>query len=328
MSCASRIAAATAALALLSAPGIFIPNASAEPGPADLVDALNEAFGKYPHKRAAHPKGVCVTGVFTPSKEAPGLSKAPQFSKPVPVIGRFSLAGGNPEAPDNDKGNPKGLALRFDLGDGASTDLVTISAPVFVANTPQAFLDLLTAVTSGDAGKVKAFFDAHPESKNQGTWLNARPLPASYAGVNYWGVHAFTLTNADGEETVAKFKLLPSSGEITLTDAEAEAKGPNFLADEITARLAKDPARFDVVAIIGQEGDPTDDATALWDEDNREKVSLGEVSIEAIAPEATCDAFSFLPANVADGVAGPSNDPIFAIRSPAYIVSFTRRVAP
>ncbi len=269
-----------------------------------------------------------MTGSFTPSAEAPSLSKAPQFAKTVPVIGRFSMGGGNPKAPDNAKGNARGLALRFDLGDGANTDLVMISAPVFVAKSPQAFFDLLTALASGDKDKVTAFFDSHPESKNQGAWLNARPVPASYGGVNYWGVHAFTLTDADGEETLAKFKVIPSAGEVGLTDAEAQANGTNFYAGELKERLAKGPAAFDLVAIIGQEGDPTDDATALWDEDNREKKPLGKVSIEAIAPDATCDAFSFLPANLAEGVAGPVNDPIFQIRSPAYIVSFTRHLAP
>jgi catalase len=33
----------------------------------------------------------------------------------------------------------------------------------------------------------------------------------------------------------------------------------------------------------------------------------------------------FLPGNVVDGIAGPTNDPVFAARSPAYIVSLTRR---
>jgi catalase len=33
-------------------------------------------------------------GTFTPG--APRLSKAPQFAKPVPIVGRFSLGGGNP----------------------------------------------------------------------------------------------------------------------------------------------------------------------------------------------------------------------------------------
>jgi hypothetical protein len=44
--------------------------------------------------------------------------------------------------------------------------------------------------------------------------------------------------------------------------------------------------------------------------------------------DATCNAFSFLPANVPDGIVGPTDDPIFAVRSPAYVVSLIRRKAP
>jgi hypothetical protein len=40
------------------------------------------------------------------------------------------------QAPDNVKGNVRGLAVRFDLGQGATIDLVMISAPVFFVKTP------------------------------------------------------------------------------------------------------------------------------------------------------------------------------------------------
>ena len=49
---------------------------------------------------------------------------------------------------------------------------------------------------------------------------------------------------------------------------------------------------------------------------------------EQVAPDAICDAFTFLPSNLAEGITGPADDPIFLIRSPAYLVSFTRRLAP
>jgi len=55
--------------------------------------------------------------------------------------------------------------------------------------------------------------------------------------------------------------------------------------------------------------------------------ALGKITIEALAPDATCDGGMFLPGNVVDGIAGPSNDPVFAARSPAYAVSFGRRQA-
>jgi catalase len=247
----------------------------------------------------------------------------------VPVTARFSLGGGNPSAPDNAQDNVRGLAVKFDLGDGASTDIVTISAPVFFVQTPALFVEFLKTVGSGDQDKIKAFFAAHPESTRQNAWLTSHPVPASYAGVGYWGVHAFTFTNAAGEATLVKYKLIPEAGELGLTPEEAQAKGPDFYAGEIKERLAKGPAAFDLVAIMGKDGDQTSDPTLRWDdEDNRPTTPLGKISIEAIAPEATCNAFSFLPGNVVDGIAGPPNDPIFQARSPAYIVSLTRRLAP
>src|SRR5262249_35661869 len=69
--------------------------------PTDLVDALNGLFGKHAGDRAAHTKGICLTGKFTPSAEAPKLSKAAHFAKEVPIRARFSLGGGDPKAPDN-----------------------------------------------------------------------------------------------------------------------------------------------------------------------------------------------------------------------------------
>lgn len=322
---ATRFAVSILGLSLFAA---VQPAAAADPTPVDLVDALNGVFGKHAGMRAAHTKGFCVTGQFTPSAEAATLSKAPHFAKAVPVTGRFSLGGGNPQAADDEKGNVRGMALRFDLGGGASTDLVMISAPVFFVQTPALFVEFLQTVGSGDKAKLDAFFAAHPESTRQAAWLNGHPVPASYAGVGYWGVHSFTFTNAKGESALVKYKAIPDAGELGLTDDEAKAKGDNFYDDEMKDRLAKGPVSFELVAIRGKDGDPTNDPTLRWEgEDQRATTPLGKVSINALAPNATCDAFSFLPGNVVDGIAGPANDPVFQARTPAYIVSLTRRKA-
>lgn len=79
-----------------------------QPSPVDLVDALNGLFGKHTGDRAAHTKGICLSGTFTPSAEAPKLSKAAHFGKQVPIRARFSLGGGNPNAPDNAQDNVRG----------------------------------------------------------------------------------------------------------------------------------------------------------------------------------------------------------------------------
>jgi catalase len=319
---------ALSAFVALALCGSTLAAIAQQPTPADLVDALNAVFGKHAGDRAAHTEGICLTGTFTPSAEAPKLSKAAHFAKQVPIRARFSLGGGNRNAPDNAQDNVRGLAVKFDLGNGASTDIVTISAPVFFVKTPELFVEFLKTVATGDKDKLNTFFAAHPESTRQNAWLMSHPVPASYAGVAYFGVHGFNFTNAAGERTLVKYKLIPEAGELGLTPDEAKAKGPDFLAEALKERLAKGTVVFDLVAIMGKTGDQTSDPTLRWDdEDNRPTTTLGKISITAIAPQETCDAGVFLPGNVTDGITGPSDDPIFAVRSPAYIVSFTRRKA-
>jgi len=304
-----------------------VSSAYAEADAESLINALNSVFGKHEGVRAAHTNGICVKGSFTPTPEAASLSKAPHFSRPgpFPVIGRFSMGGGDPAAPNTQKDNVRGLALHFNFDKDNTTDLVMISAPIFVAKDPDQFLALLTAVATKDKDKIGAFFKANPESTGQANFLNARPVPASYTSVNYWGVHAFTFTNAKGEKHVVKYKALPVGGETGLSDDEAKAKAPDFYSPELKDRLAKGPAEFTLTAILGEPGDPTDNPTTLWPEDQRKSVKLGTISISALEDNATCDAGVFDPTNVVDGIEGPENDKIFAIRSPAYGVSFARR---
>ena len=302
--------------------------------PVELVDALNGVFGKHPGARASHAKGFCVSGTFTPSADGASLSKAPQFSKPVPLLGRFSIGGGNPKAPDNTKGG-RGLALKLDLGDGAASDFVMLSVPVFFAKTPAQVVEFLKVRTPPDGADkpdpaaIEAFSKANPETTRQAAWVKEHPVPASYEDTTFFGIHAFTLTNAAGEKKLVKLKAIPSDGEKGLSDDEAKAKGSDFYEAEFKERLAKGPAKFEFVAVLGKEGDQTSDPTLQWDdEDGRPIAALGTIEIDAIAPNETCDAITFLPANLPDGIAGPADDPIFAARSGAYVVSLSRRKEP
>jgi catalase len=322
----SLCGAAALALALFAAP---IAAAAEEAQPEDLVNALNGVFGAHAGKRAAHTKGICLKGSFTPTAEAATLSKAPHFAGPVPMTARFSLGGGNPAASDKQKDNARGLAVHFDLGKGNTTDLVMISAPMFVAKTPEQFVALLKTVAPGldgkqDADKIAAFFKANPESTRQGAWLNARPVPASYASAQYFGVHAFTVTNAKGDKHVIKWTFVPVKGEPGLSDEDAKGKGDDFYAAELKGRLAKGPAEFDLYAILGEPGDPEDDPTAEWPE-GRKEVKMGTLAISAEEADATCDAGIFDPNNLADGIEAPKNDKILPMRSLDYAVSFGRR---
>jgi catalase len=324
MRSARLLAAATFAVALSASAASL---ARAEPDAESLINAFNAIFGKHEGMRAAHADGICVKGTFVPTAEAATLSKAPHFDSktPVGVIGRFSMGGGNPAAPNTQKDNVRGMALHFDIGKGNTTDLVMISAPVFVARDPNQFLTLLTTVATKDKDKIGAYFKANPNSTNQATWLNARPVPASYAAVNYWGIHAFTFTNAEGKKQIIKYKVLPAGGEVGLSDDEVKTKAADFYRSELTERLAKGPFVFTLTAILGEAGDPLDDPTAFWPEEKRKTVTLGTISITGLEDQKSCDAGIFDPTNVVDGIEGPENDTIFPMRSQAYAVSFSRR---
>ncbi len=286
--------------------------------------------GNQPKVRASGAKGICVKGSFAPSAEAATLSKAPHFAKAVPVTARFSMGGGNPKVSDKSKPVTRGFAMRF-ADPAGDMVFVLISAPVFGSRTPQQLLEGISVRLPGpdgkpDAEKIKAFVDKNPETTRQAEWLNARPVPASFAGVDYWGVHAYTLTNARGEATTAKLKTVPAAGRLGLTEDELKAKPDNFYADELQERLRKGPAAFDLVAILAEAGDPTTDVTVSWPEDQRKTVKLGTITIAAVEPDATCDASTFDPVvDLPEGVAGPKNDPMFEIRSPAYAISLSRR---
>ncbi len=301
--------------------------------PQAFVDTLNTIFGKQAAgQRASHPKGQCVIGTFAAAPGAGAVSKAFAYANPVPVLGRFSMGGGNPKISDATKGAVRGFAFKLDPSGKVSSEFAMVNAPVhFAANIDQMFSFLQVRVPGADgkpdAEKIKAFGDANPNTKLQGAYLAGRPVPASYAGVTYFGVHGYQATGKSGEKSLIKINLV-TAAEAGLTDDDAKAKPADFLVGELTDRLAKGPVEFSLVAVKGQEGDKTDDLTKLWEgEAARSTIVLGKLMITGIEPNATCDGGIFDPTNIADGLAPSADDTLFAPRSPAYAVSLTRRAA-
>jgi catalase len=89
------------AMLVLSAP---IVSAQSDDVTAEqVVTALEGTYGVHPGQRRNHTKGTCALGEFVGTAEAPAYSRSPMFSgSSVPVVARFSLAGGNPKASDTE----------------------------------------------------------------------------------------------------------------------------------------------------------------------------------------------------------------------------------
>jgi catalase len=238
------------------------------------------------------------------------------------VLARFSVDGGNPGL--------RGFSFR--LGDDEDrSDILTQSAPVHYAKTPEQMLAFLAAHAPGangkpDMEKVRAFSAANPETLHQASYIAAHPLPPSFAATTYWGVHAFPVTNARGETRFIKFKVVPIGAGATSANAEA-GTGPaaDPLRGDLEARIAAGEVRFGVIALLDRPGDAVMDVTVRWqDEERREAVRLGTIVITGIESEKVCEASAFDPGRLAEGIADPP-DEIFAARRAAYAIAQAKR---
>jgi catalase len=311
---------------LASPPPSTIPTAA--PAPQKMVDALYSAFGDH-HSRAVHAKGIMAVGTFEPSAEAANLSKASLFAHgSLSVLVRFSDFTGIPEIPDTvGDANPRGFAIKFELPDGSSADVVAHSFNGFPTSTSAEFRELLLSIGASGAGAAKPtpldnFLGSHPIAK---TFLTTqKPPPESYATLSYFGVNAFQFTDAQGHQHFVRYRFVPVGGEALLTPERLSAMGPNYLQTELPTRLARSPIAFTWYAQVAEEADLIEDPSIAWPE-SRKLVKLGVVRIDHMAPDpvTTDKATMFAPLNVPDGIA-PA-DPMLGVRQGAYPLSFGHR---
>ena len=291
----------------------------AAPDSDELIAALRRTFGEHRGHRPVHAKGVTCAGTFTGHPDAARVTRAKHLrDATIRVAARLSNGSGHPGAPDwlRDR---RGLAVRFHLDDDTTTDLVAISHPIYFAREPRDLVDFSRM-------RLRDYLAAHPYAARAIEIGQTSPLPASYATVAFHAVHAFGLTNAAGALRWARWHWLPEAGRDTLPTATARERRPDYLRDDLAARLTQAPVRFHLDIELARDDDPTDDATALWDGE-REHVRAGTLSIERLAPELDAgDAvLAFDPTRVVDGIE-LSEDRVLRARGDAYRLSGRQRL--
>jgi catalase len=321
-----------AASMVATLPGVFHVGSAAVAAPldvpADMVDALHSAFGKR-QVRAVHAKGVVLTGTFSPDSAALDICSANLFTvQAVPITVRFSDFTGIPDIPDTvGDANPRGLAIKFHQTDGGEMDIVSHSFNGFPTKTAMEFGQLLRAIGSSGSDvthptPLEHFLEGHPIAK---TFLTTqKPAPVSYATLPFFGVNSFTFVKDGSARTNVRYRFVPLAGEHYLDPASIAASGPNYLSEEIAARAAKSPVSFDWFAQIAINGDAIDDPSIAWPE-NRKLVKLGTLTIEKFEEDqvkASHDLL-FLPGNIPVEI--EIADPMLAVRTDAYPISFAER---
>ena len=307
--------------------GWLTPNALT---PARFTDGFEDVYGVHAGFRRNHAKGVGVSGFFESNGNGVRLSKAAVFQPGrVPVLGRFSLGGGKPYAPDSASA-PHGLGLQFSLPDGELWRTAMIHLPVFPFRTPEAFYENLFAsrpdpsTGQPDPAKMQAFLARHPETAEAQKVIKSHPASSGFGDCTFHGLNAFRFINAAGESTPVRWILTPAQP-LETASAATPSQDKDFLFDALIAQIHRRPLQWYLIVIVGQPGDPTNDATLAWPA-GREQVNVGTLTLDRVESDDTSAArdINFDPLVLPAGIA-TSDDPILSARSAVYSRSYTRR---
>lgn len=301
--------------------------------PRRFTTGFEQVYGEHSGFRRNHAKGVGVRGHFDSNGNGTRLSKAVVFQQGrVPVIGRFSLGGGDPYMADSPDA-VRAFALEYNLPDGEQWRTAMVDLPVFPFRTPQDFYESMMAgkpdPTTGkpDPAKMQAFIAKHPEFLQAIGVIKSHQPPVGFEDAGFFGLNAFVVTDASGKETPVRWWLDPmqTASEADTAAAASTGQDKNYLFDGLIADIHQHPLHWKLLLIVGQPGDQTNDPTVVWP-DSREQVEVGTVTIDSIEAEETSPArvINFDPLILPAGI-GPSDDPFLSARSAIYSQSFTRR---
>src|SRR5262249_34922095 len=152
-----------------------------------------------------------------------------------------------------------------------------INMPVFPFRTPEDFYEQLQAsrpdpaTGKADPERMTAFRKRHPEFDR--ALAEFKPT-SGFADSTFYGLNAFRFTNPAGDTVPVRWQLKPEEP----PEKAGEPRDKNYLFDDLITRLGRQPPlRWHLIVIIGQAGDPTDDASAAWPE-RREQVDMGTLT--------------------------------------------------
>lgn len=280
--------------------------------------------------RRAHAKGVCLQGEFVASGLLAPYSTSVFFQQSTqPFVGRFSIAGGNPTAPDL-AAPVRSLALSFENNDGQRWRTAMNTPTVMAVRTPEDFYKQIVALTPDPAtgkpngDKVKAFFAAHPEAAAFNAWKEGYKPTTSFATEKYHSINAFYLIDAKGERHAVRWAAVPQAT-VELMTGDVTSADPNILQLELAQRLKAQPVRFDLMVTLANDSDDENNATIPWPE-SRQTINAGTLVINSVQAQqgGACNTINYDPLVLPNGMKATA-DPILNARGSAYAESYRRR---
>ena len=291
-----------------------------------FLDGFKAVFGSHPGFRRNHAKGVAVTGYFDGNGNGTALSTAAVFrTVRTPVLGRFSLTGGNPFVADTPSA-ARGLGLAFGFPGREQWRTANLNLPVFPDNSPRGFYERLIAskidpaTGKPDPEAMAMFTAAHPETAAATAIIKKTPPTTGFADSTFFGLNAFYLVDGSGGRTPIRWSFVPLQSALPASDRGADA-----LFEALVRRFRTGPLRWQLRLTVGDPGDSVVDATLPWPA-NRRVIDAGTLTLTTIETERAHNArdVNFDPLVLPDGIE-PSDDPLLSARSSVYAASYRLR---
>jgi len=294
----------------------------------DFIELFGKLGGQHPGYRKAHAKGLCASGTFLPAANKYFTGAELLSNGELPVSMRFSVGGSNPNSDEKSPG-ARGMGMQIQLPNGSLHTFTGNNFPVFAGKDPETFYGFLSTLLpdengKSDPAKTMAYIKQHPSVQANAMWNKTAKTAASFANTEFFGLHTFYFAQANGQKTKFRWNIVPSLGVKTLDKSEADKMPTEFLVDTFAKQLKNETISFTIMASLGEAQDSDIDPSQQWPSE-RPQVALGTVTIKTSGGE-VCKNTNFDP-NIMSAGFTPSADPVLRMRSPAYAISFGKRLS-
>jgi catalase len=281
-----------------------------------------------PGWRPVHTNGVLATGTFTATGDAgPSAPAHLRLGQEVTAVARFSSCQARLDGDDRRHG-PRGLAVRFTLGTGDSTDLVTMNTDRFIVASRSAFVSASKAMSSRlPLRPVRiAWLTLVRQLRGPLTFLACFP-PSSYARSEFHAVHTFVWTT-HGRQPV-RYRWRPVAGTSPRWPWNMWRKRADYLQQDLRARV-----HVGGVSFYLEVQQPVDVSAARLRDVARPLprrvpwTRVGTLALDQLAVGAEAeriDRLLFSPVHLIEGIEVFPGDELMALRTAAYPASHLSR---
>jgi hypothetical protein len=246
-----------------------------------------------PSRRALHPKGhLGLKAEFTVLPDLPDYAKVGIFSQPGTYQAYARFSNGGSAVNDDRQGGTRAIALKLlgvggkkiihGLEDAPTQDFLLIGSAALPFKNADEFVPFVTNIGKPWIGLPTVIFKI-------GLGRTLDILKKMKAGAKHPTISLATMRYY----SAAPIQFGPYAVHYRLSPHEVDAPGaqpgqtPNYLAEDLSARIKREPLVFDfaVQFFVDETRTPIEDVSVEWKEDISPFVTLGRLTISPQDPD-------------------------------------------